>query len=57
MSDVLSVEEIKDYIEENYPTLAASRNKGELMKAVMQDLRDKVDKAGVNAAVNEILMF
>jgi len=49
-----SVEEVKAYIESNFAQAVASRNKGQLMKAVMGVLKGRADSKLINEAVAEL---
>lgn len=50
----ISVEEVKAYIERHFPELLAVKNKGQIMKTVMGELRGKVDSKIINEAVTEL---
>lgn len=49
-----SVEEVKAYIESHFSELLAAKNKGQIMKTVMGELKGKVDSRIVNEAVAEL---
>ncbi len=49
-----SVEEVKAYIDSNFAGLAASKNKGQIMKAVMGALKGRADSRIINEAVAEL---
>ena len=49
-----SVEEVRAYIENKYPQLLTSRNKGQIMKAVMGELKGKAESKMINEAVAEL---
>ena len=46
--------EIKAYIEEKFADVLATKNKGQIMKAVMADLKGKADGKVINQVVAEI---
>ena len=48
------VEEVKAYIKSHFPELLAAKNKGQVMKAVMGELKGKVDSRIVSEAVAEL---
>jgi len=50
----VSAAEVRAYIEDNFAELAASKNKGQLMKAVMGALKGRADSRVVNEAVAEL---
>jgi len=52
--NIATVEEAKAYIESNYAELVASRNKGQIMKAVMGALKGRADSRLINEAVAEL---
>ncbi|MDO5424580.1 MAG: GatB/YqeY domain-containing protein [Eubacteriales bacterium] len=47
----MSAEEIKAYILEKFADVAATKNKGQIMKAVMGDLKGKADGKLINQVV------
>lgn len=49
-----SVEEVKSYIESHFSELLAAKNKGSILKAVMGELKGKVDSRIVSEAVVEL---
>ena len=49
-----SVEEVKAYIESHFSELLAAKNKGQIMKTVMGELKGKVDSRIVGEAVAEL---
>ncbi len=51
---MMSAEEVKAYIEANFAELAATKNKGQIMKAVMGDLKGKADGKVINEIVAEL---
>lgn len=51
---MMSAEEIKAYIENHFAELAASKNKGQIMKAVMGELKGKADGKVINEVVAEL---
>ena len=46
--------EIKEYLEEKFAEVLATKNKGQIMKAVMADLKGKADGKVINQLVAEI---
>ena len=48
---MMSAEEVEAYITEKFADVAASKNKGQIMKAVMPELKGKAD----GKVVNEVL--
>ena len=50
----MSAEEIKTYLEEKFAEVLATKNKGQIMKAVMGDLKGKADGKLINQVVAEI---
>ena len=48
---MMSPEEVKQYIEENFADLLATKNKGQIMKAVMGVLKGKADGKVINETV------
>ena len=51
---MMSAQEIKSYIEEHFAELLASKNKGQIMKAVMGELKGKADGKVINETVAEL---
>ena len=51
---MMSEEEIRGYLAENFADLLASKNKGQIMKAVMPALKGKADGKAINAIVAEL---
>lgn len=51
---MMSVEEVKAYIESNFADLVAARNKGQIMKAMIGALKGKADSKTFNEAVVEL---
>lgn len=51
---MMSPEEVRSYIEENFAELAATKNKGQIMKAVMAVLKGKADGKVINETVAEL---
>lgn len=51
---MMSPQEIKNYIQEHFAELLASRNKGQIMKAVMGELKGKADGKVINETVAEL---
>lgn len=51
---MMSPEEVKSYIQEHFPELLASKNKGQIMKAVMGELKGKADGKVINETVTEL---
>ena len=50
----MSAEEIRTYLEEKFAEVLATKNKGQIMKAVMGDLKGKADGKLINQVVAEI---
>lgn len=48
---MMSAEEVKLYITENFADVVAGRNKGLIMKSVMQELKGKADGSVINQVV------
>lgn len=48
---MMSAEEVKTYIESNFSELVATKNKGQIMKAVMGELKGKADGKVINEIV------
>ena len=51
---LMSPEEVRTYIEENFAELIAAKNKGQVMKAVMAVLKGKADGKLINETVTEL---
>lgn len=51
---LLSEEEIKGLLQEKYADLLATKNKGQIMKAVMGELKGKADGKVINQVVAEL---
>lgn len=51
---MMSAEEVKTYILEHFAEVAASKNKGLIMKAVMAELKGKADGKEINQVVAEL---
>ena len=51
---MMSAEEVKAYIEGNFAELVATKNKGQIMKAVMAVLKGKADGKVINETVAEL---
>lgn len=52
---LLSAEEVKAIITEKFADVLASKNKGQIMKAVMGELKGKADGKVINQVVGELL--
>ena len=50
----LSFEEVKALLQEKYGDVLATKNKGQIMKAVMAELKGKADGKVINQAVAEL---
>lgn len=50
----MSEEEIREYLEEKFAEVLATKNKGQIMKAVMGDLKGKADGKLINKVVAAI---
>ena len=50
----MSAEEIRTYLEEKFADVIATKNKGQIMKAVMADMKGKADGKGINQVVAEL---
>lgn len=48
---LMDAAEIKAYLEEKYAELLASKNKGQIMKTIMPDLKGKADGKTINQVV------
>ena len=51
---LLSKEEVKAILEEKYADVIATKNKGQIMKTVMQELKGKADGKVINEVVTEL---
>ena len=51
---MMSAEEVEAYITEKFADVAASKNKGQIMKAVMGELKGKADGKVINQVVGEL---
>lgn len=51
---MMTREEVRAYIEQNFAELLASKNKGQIMKAVMAVLKGKADGKDINETVAEL---
>ena len=51
---MMSADEVKAYIESNFAELLESKNKGQIMKAVMGVLKGKADGKVINETVAEL---
>ena len=51
---MMSAEEVKSYIESNFADLVTTKNKGQIMKAVMGVLKGKADGKVINETVAEL---
>lgn len=51
---MMSADEIKAYIAEHFADVAATKNKGQIMKAVMGELKGKADGKVINEVVAEL---
>lgn len=51
---MMSADEVKAYIESNFAELLESKNKGQIMKAVMGALKGKADGKVINETVAEL---
>lgn len=52
---LMSKDEVKAYIMENFAEVLASKNKGMIMKSVMPALKGKADGKDINAVVAELM--
>ena len=50
----MGAEEIRAYLEEKFADLLATKNKGQIMKTVMGDLKGKADGKLINPVVADI---
>lgn len=51
---MMSAEEVKTYIEGHFAEVVATKNKGQIMKAVMSELKGKADGKVINEVVAEL---
>ena len=51
---MLSAEEVKAILEEKFSDVLATKNKGQIMKAVMGELKGKADGKVINQVVAEL---
>ena len=51
---MMSAEEVENYIKEKFPDVVATKNMGQIMKAVMGDLKGKADGKVINATVKKL---
>lgn len=51
---MMSPEEVKAYIEGHFAEVAATKNKGQVMKAVMGELKGKADGKVINEVVTQL---
>ena len=51
---LLSKEEVKAILQERYADVLATKNKGQIMKSVMQELKGKADGKVINEVVTEL---
>ena len=51
---MMSAEEVEAYITETFVDVAASKNKGQIMKAVMPELKGKADGSVINQVVQKL---
>lgn len=51
---MMSEEEVKSYLEEHFAEVLATKNKGQIMKAVMGDLKGKADGKVIGEVVAEL---
>lgn len=51
---LMSQEEVKTYITEKFAEVVATKNKGQIMKAVMAELKGKADGKVINQVVGEL---
>lgn len=52
---LLSAEEVKDILQEKFSDLLATKDKGQIMKAVMAELKGKADGKVINQTVAEMI--
>ena len=51
---MMSEEEVKTYITEKFAEVVATKNKGQIMKAVMVELKGKADGKVINQVVAQL---
>ena len=51
---MMSAEEVEAYITEKFADVAASKNKGQIMKAVMPELKGKAEGSVINQVVQKL---
>lgn len=51
---MLSAEEVKNVIQEKFADILATKNKGQIMKSVMGELKGKADGKVINQVVSEL---
>lgn len=51
---LMSAEEVKAYVQEKFADVIASKNKGQIMKTVMPELKGKADGKVINQVVGEL---
>ena len=51
---MMSAEEVKAYIEGHFAEVLATKNKGQIMKAVMGELKGKADGKVINETVAKL---
>ena len=51
---LMSQEEVKSYITEKFAEVVATKNKGQIMKAVMAELKGKADGKVINQVVADL---
>lgn len=51
---MMSAEEVKEYIESHFAEVVATKNKGQIMKNVMAELKGKADGKVINEVVAEL---
>ena len=50
----MGADEIRTYLEEKFAEVLATKNKGQIMKAVMGELKGKADGKVINQVVGEL---
>ncbi len=51
---LMSEEEVRAYIMDKFAEVASTKNKGQIMKAVMADLKGKADGKVINQVVSSL---
>lgn len=51
---LMSADEVKSYLEEKFADVIATKNKGQIMKAVMAELKGKADGKVINQVVSKL---